>query len=69
MRKRQRRLDGIDGIGLSLTARGLATGDVAAHFDEAYGAKVSKDTISRIADKVLKDLTEWQNRPLDRPIR
>src|SRR5690349_12003132 len=65
VRKRQRRLDGIDEIVLSLTARGLTTGEVAAHFAEVYGAKVSKDTISRITDKVLEDMGEWQNRPLD----
>src|SRR5690606_13048130 len=46
--KRKRRLDGVDQIVLSLTARGLTTGEIAAHFDEVYGAKVSKDTISRI---------------------
>ncbi len=65
MRKRQRRLEGIDEIVLSLTARGLATGEVSAHFDEVYGARVSKDTISRITDKVIEEMTEWQNRPLD----
>ncbi len=65
VRKRQRRLDGIDEIVLSLTARGLTTGEVAAHFAEVYGAKVSKDTISKITDKVLDDMAEWQNRPLD----
>ena len=65
VRKRQRRLDGIDEIVLSLTARGLTTGEVAAHFDEVYGAKVSRDTISRITDKVIEEMTEWQNRPLD----
>ena len=42
VKKRQRRLDGIDEIVLSLTARGLTTGEVAAHFDEVYGAKVSQ---------------------------
>jgi transposase-like protein len=52
VRKRQRRLTGIDEVVLSLTARGLTTGEVAAHFDEVYGAKVSKDTISKITDKV-----------------
>ena len=65
VRKRQRRLDGIDQLVLSLTARGLTTGEIAAHFDEVYGAKVSKDTISRITDKVLEEMTEWRNRPLD----
>ncbi len=61
VRKRQRRLDGIDEIVLSLTARGLTTGEVAAHFEEVYGAKVSKDTISRITDKVVEEMTEWAN--------
>lgn len=66
VKKRQRRLDGIDEIVLSLTARGLTTGEVAAHFDDVYGASVSKDTISKITDKVIEEMTEWQNRPLDR---
>lgn len=66
VRKRQRRLDGIDEILLWLTARGLTTGEVAAHFGEVYGASVSKDTISKITDKVIAEMTEWQNRPLDR---
>jgi putative transposase len=66
VRKRQRRLDGIDEIVLSLTARGLTTGEVAAHFADVYGATVSKDTISRITDKVIEDMTEWRHRPLDR---
>jgi putative transposase len=65
VRKRQRRLDGIDEIVLSLTARGLTTGEVAAHFEEVYGAKVSKDTISKITDKVLEEMNEWAQRPLD----
>jgi putative transposase len=61
VRKRQRRLDGIDEIVLSLTARGLTTGDIAAHFAEVYGARVSKDTISKITDKVVEEMTEWRN--------
>jgi putative transposase len=64
--KRQRRLNGIDQIVLSLTARGLTTGEICAHFAEVYGARVSKDTISRITDKVTEEMAEWRNRPLDR---
>jgi putative transposase len=66
VRKRQRRLDGIDAIVLSLSARGLTTGEIAAHFAEVYGATVSKDTISRITDAVVEAMTDWQARPLDR---
>ncbi len=66
VRKRQRRLTGVDEIVLSLTARGLTTGEIAAHFDEVYGAKVSKDTISRITEKVVEEMTDWMHRPLDK---
>jgi transposase-like protein len=66
VRKRQRRLDGIDQLVLSLTARGLTTGEIAAHFEEVYGARISKDTISRITDKVIEEMIEWCHRPLDR---
>jgi putative transposase len=66
VKKGQRRLDGIDQIVLSLTARGLTTGEVAAHFADVYGASVSKDTISRITDRVLEEMTDWLHRPLDR---
>lgn len=65
VKKRQRRLTGIDEIVLSLTAKGLTTGEIAAHFGDVYGATVSKDTISRITDKVIGEMTEWCNRPLE----
>jgi transposase-like protein len=65
VKKRQRRLTGVDEIVLSLTARGLTTGEIAAHFHEVYGAKVSKDTVSRITEKVVGEMTEWLTRPLD----
>jgi len=65
VKKRQRRLTGVDEIVLSLTARGLTTGEIAAHFQEVYGARVSKDTVSRITEKVTGEMAEWLNRPLD----
>jgi putative transposase len=65
VKKRQRRLTGVDEIVLSLTARGLTTGEISAHFAEVYGASVSKETISKITDKVVEEMTEWCNRPLE----
>jgi putative transposase len=65
VKKRQRRLTGVDEIVLSLTAKGLTTGEIAAHFDDVYGATVSKDTISKITDKVIEEMTEWCHRPLE----
>jgi putative transposase len=66
VRKRQRRLTGVDDLVISLTAKGLTTGEVQAHLGEVYGADVSRDTISRITDRVLETMAEWQHRPLDR---
>jgi transposase-like protein len=66
VRKRARRLDGVDQLVLSLTARGLTTGEISAHFADVYGASIGKDTISRITEKVTAEMAEWQHRPLDR---
>ena len=65
MKKRQRRLTGVDEIVLSLYAKGLTTGEISAHFAEIYGASVSKETICRITDKVIEEMTDWATRPLD----
>jgi putative transposase len=65
VRKHQRRLGGVDDMVLSLSAKGLTTGEISAHLAEVYGASVSKDTISTITDRVIGELTDWQSRPLD----
>jgi putative transposase len=65
VRKRQRRLTGVDEMVLSLYSKGLTTGEISAHFAEIYGASVSKETISRITDKVVDEMQEWTVRPLD----
>src|SRR5690348_10686717 len=65
VRKRQRRLSGVDEMVLSLYAKGLTTGEISAHFAEIYGASVSKETISRITDKVIEEMAAWCARPLD----
>jgi putative transposase len=65
VRKRQRRLNGVDEIVLSLYAKGLTTGEISAHFAEIYGASVSRETISRITDKVIEEMNDWAVRPLD----
>jgi putative transposase len=65
VRKRQRRLNGVDEVVLSLYAKGLTTGEISAHFAEIYGASVSKETISRITDKVIEEMNDWVARPLE----
>jgi putative transposase len=65
VKKRQRRLTGVNQIVLSLSARGLTTGEISAHFAEVYGASVSRETVSKITDQVLEEMAGWMNRPLD----
>ena len=65
VQKRQRRHGDVDEVVLSLYARGLTTGEISAHFHDIYGASVSKETVSRITDKVVVEIEEWSHRPLD----
>jgi putative transposase len=63
--KRQRRLTGVEDMVISLSAKGLTHGEIAAHLAEVYGAEVSKQTITAITDRVMEGMAEWQSRPLD----
>jgi transposase-like protein len=65
VKKRRRRLGGVDEMVLSLSAKGLTHGEISAHLAEVYGTEVSKTTISTITDSVMAGMVEWQNRPLD----
>ena len=56
---------GVDEIVISLSAKGLTHGEIAAHLAEVYGAEVSKQTITTITDRVMEGMAEWQSRPLD----
>lgn len=60
-----RRLAGFDEAVISLYAKGMTTGDIATHLADVYGSQVSRDLVSRVADAVVTDMAEWQNRPLD----
>jgi putative transposase len=63
--KRQRRLTGVEDLVISLSAKGLTHGEIAAHLAEVYGAEVPEQTITTITDRVMDGMTEWQSRPLD----
>jgi len=45
---------------ISLSAKGLTTGEIQAHLAEVYGADVSRQTISTITDNVLDAMGEWR---------
>jgi Transposase and inactivated derivatives len=50
---------------LSMYAKGMSTGDIEAHIGEIYGLSVSDSTVSRVTDKILPVVKEWQVRPLE----
>ena len=50
---------------LSMYAKGMTTGDIEAHIRDIYGIEVSDSTISRVTDKILPIVKEWQQRPLE----
>jgi transposase-like protein len=65
VKKHSRRMPGVDELVISLSAKGLTTGEISAMFAEVFGAEVSKETISKITDRVLAEMADWQGRPLD----
>ena len=50
---------------LSMYAKGMTTGDIESHMHELYDIDISDSTISRITDKILPIVKEWQERPLE----
>jgi putative transposase len=64
--KYSRQLDGLADNVISLYAKGMTTGDIQAHLAEIYDTSISRETISKITDRILDDMNAWQNRPLDR---
>ena len=45
---------------LSMYAKGMSTSDIEGHIREIYGLEVSDTTISRVTDKILPVVREWQ---------
>jgi len=64
--KNVRRLPGFDEKVLSLYARGMTVREIRGHVEELYQVHVAPDVISTVTDAVLDEVTQWQQRPLDR---
>ena len=50
---------------LSMYAKRMTTNDIESHMRELYDIEISDSTISRITDKILPIVKEWQERPLE----
>ena len=66
LKKQQTTLTGdIEEKILSMYAKGMSTSDIESHIRDIYGLDVSDSTVSRITDKILPIVREWQQRPLE----
>lgn len=65
VKKQQTRFTSMDDKILSLYAKGMSTREIVATFEEMYGAEVSPTLISKVTDRVIEEVIEWQSRPLD----
>lgn len=66
IKKQQTTLSGdIEEKILSMYAKGMTTSDIESHIREIYGIDVSDSTISRVTDKILPMVRDWQSRPLE----
>lgn len=63
--KRQREITGIEGQILSLYSKGMSNRDIEDHLQNLYGVDVSPTMISKITDKILPEIREWQSRQLE----
>ena len=65
VKKRQKDISGIEQKIISLYAKGMATRQISDTIEGIYGFEVSDGMVSDITDRLLPQIEDWQNRPLD----
>ena len=65
VKKGQTRFDGFDEKIISMYARGMTCREIKAHLEEIYSVEVSPDLISTVTDGGIREVRQWQSRPLD----
>jgi putative transposase len=50
---------------IGLYSLGMSLRDISDHIKEMYDTNISHTVLSQITDKILPEVKEWQNRPLD----
>nr|WP_106781178.1 IS256 family transposase [Lysinibacillus timonensis] len=59
-------INGLEEQILALYSKGMSTRDIESHMNDIYGVDVSPSLVSKVTDKILPQIVEWQSRPLDR---
>ncbi len=66
LKKYQKDISNIENQIISMYAKGMSTRDISSHIKDIYGFSVSEGMVSKITNKILPTVEEWQNRPLSR---
>lgn len=59
-------INGLEEQILALYSKGMSTRDIESHMRDIYGVDVSPTLVSKVTDKILPQVSEWQTRPLER---
>ena len=65
LRKYEKDISNIENQIISMYAKGMTTRDISSHIKDIYGFGISETMVSKITNKILPTIEEWQNRPLD----
>lgn len=66
LKKYQKDISNIENQIISMYAKGMTTRDISTHIKEIYGFGISESMVSKITNKILPTIEEWQNRPLEK---
>lgn len=66
LKKYQKDISNIENQIISMYAKGMTTRDISRHIKEIYGFGISESMVSKITNKILPTIEEWQNRPLEK---
>ena len=65
VKKRQKDISDIDQKIISMYAKGMTTRQISDTIEDIYGFETSEGFISNVTDKIMPQIEDWQNRPLD----
>lgn len=66
LKKYQRDISNIENQIISMYAKGMSTRDISSHINDIYGFGLSEGMVSKITNKILPTIEQWQNRQLNK---
>ena len=66
LRKYEKDISNIENQIISMYGKGMTTRDISSHIKDIYGFGISETMVSKIINKILPTIEEWQNRPLEK---